>query len=502
MLSPKSFDTIHDLFASTRRDPEAHANSDASKHFQGDVYEQLAQLEYIYVDELTRLNVDDSDAMTNREPISLVDFFEGLAQLATMGVVEVTDIVEAVHREIILRPLGRFNEGNVTRWQRGITGRIYSTVRQVMLLVGNNLASGLQMYNNMRNPKEVQPLPINLRRLVNILNGVMGDHLINHHNPLAVSMVLYDSSLHNSSLYNRHGHLQRDALSGRIIILCHGLCMSHLSWQLSKSNNLGEQLIRSQPTSTVLYLNYNTGRRISSNGRNFSKVLQELVDNNPDITQIDLVGHSMGGLIARSALFYSKEQGFDWVKRVGNLITLGSPHHGASLERIGNFVQDRIAKLPFAGSLAKLGDLRSAGIIDLRYGSIRDADWKSLEGRGVLPADFHHPARLPLHVRTYFIAATLVETHYDSKATSLLGDGLVTIDSALGEHTGERALSVPEGHKAIFYGVSHYNLLYNERVHKKVVAWLLDNGQSELNQEGQELSSRVYSYPDDLNLMV
>ncbi|WP_374190043.1 hypothetical protein [Psychrobacter cibarius] len=79
---------------------------------------------------------------------------------------------------------------------------------------------------------------------------------------------------------------------------------------------------------------------------------------------------------------------------MGNLVTLGSPHHGASLEQIGHFVQDKIAKLPFAGSLAKLGDLRSAGIIDLRYGSIRDADWKSTEGRSVLPAEFRHPTRL------------------------------------------------------------------------------------------------------------
>ena len=153
--------------------------------------------------------------------------------------------------------------------------------------------------------------------------------------------------------------------------------MSHLSWQISDEGDLAETLSSSLPNTTVLYLNYNTGRRISTNGRSFAKVLQDLVENNPDITQLDLIGHSMGGLLSRSALFYGKEQGFSWVKRVGNLITLGSPHHGASLEQIGHFVQDKIAKLPFAGSLAKLGDLRSAGIIDLRYGSIRDADWKS-----------------------------------------------------------------------------------------------------------------------------
>ena len=482
MPSSKPLNSIHDLFATTRRPSDVESGTDSD--FHGDVYEELDKLEYIYVDELTAENVDNSDTQPY-QPITLVDFFEGLAQLATMGVVEVTDIVEAVHREILLRPLGRFNDGNLDQWQRGITGRIYGLVRNTMQLVGNNLASGLRLYNNILKPKKVQPLPKNLRRMVNILNGVMGDHLVNHHNPLAVSMTLYDK-------YNR---VQSGALSGRVIILCHGLCMSHLSWQISEEGNLGKSLVSSLPKSTVLYLNYNTGRRISSNGRNFAKVLENLVEDNPDITQIDLIGHSMGGLVSRSALFYGKEQGFSWVKRVTNLITLGSPHHGARLERIGNFVQDKIANLPFAGSLATLGDLRSAGIIDLRYGSIRDADWKSLEGRSVLPAEFRHPTRLPLHVNTYLIAAALIETHFESKTTSLLGDGLVSVESALGEYTEEHTLSVPEGHKAIFYGVNHMNLIYSGRVHQQIIAWLLDNRLGDAHEAKYALNPRIYSYP-------
>ena len=484
MLSPKPLNSIHDLFATARR-PSDEEESAIDAGFQGDVYEELDKLDYIYVDETTAENVDNSDTQPYK-PISLVDFFEGLAQLATMGVVEVTDIVEAVHREILLRPLGRFNDGNIDQWQRGITGRIYGVVRTTMQLVGNNLASGLRLYNSVVKPKTVQPLPKNLRRMVNILNGVMGDHLVNHHNPLAVSMTLYDT-------YNR---VQSAALSGRVIILCHGLCLSHLSWKVSGENNLAKALMHSLPSSTVLYLNYNTGRRISSNGRSFAKVLQNLVEDNPDITQIDLIGHSMGGLVSRSALFYGKEQGFSWVKRVSNLITLGSPHHGASLERIGNFVQDKIANLPFAGSLATLGDLRSAGIIDLRYGSIRDADWQALEGRSVLPAEFRHPTRLPLHVNTYLIAAALIETHFESKTTSLLGDGLVSVESALGEYTEEHTLSVAEGHKAIFYGVNHMNLIYSGRVHQQIIAWLLDSRLGDAHEAKYALNPRIYSYPE------
>ncbi|WP_367111334.1 esterase/lipase family protein [uncultured Psychrobacter sp.] len=492
MSSIKTFDTIHDLFAGKRRYATTHLDNDPSIRYQDDVYEQLAQLEYIYVDELTEQIASGSDDLVWQKPLSLADFFEGLTQLAAMGVVEVTDIVEAIHREILLRPLGRFNEGNLNKWQRGITGRIYGTVRQAMSLIGNNLVSGLRLYNNVRNQSFPRPLPETIRQLVNILNGVMGDHLVNHNNPLAIPMVLYDHSL-----FPIHENIPHRKISGRVIILCHGLCMSHLSWQPFEPDSLGKRIGRSQLDATVLYLNYNTGRRISSNGRNFAKVIQQLIDDHPDIMQIDLIGHSMGGLVARSALFYGSQARQDWVNRVGNLITLGSPHHGAVLERIGNFVQDVISKLPFAGALAKLGDLRSAGIIDLRHGSVRDADWQSLKGRSVLPPDFRHPTPLPRHVYTYFIASTLAEAHYDAKTTKLLGDGLVTIESALGEDEDEHTLLVPEGHKAIFYGISHYNLIYSSRVHKQIIAWLLDNGQSDYL-----LSPRIYSYPKNVEVVI
>jgi len=474
--------------ARTRHELEAHFVSDDNMPpLHGDLYEQIDQLEAIDVDELVKLLADDNNVTTLREPVSLADFFEGLAQLATMGVVEVTDIVEAIHREVILRPLGRFNEGNVNNWQRGITGRIYGTIRHIMLMVGNNLASVLRIYKRAIDQKSSRPLPDSLKKLVNIINGVMGDHLVNNDNALAVPMVLYD----------RDGNLQRETLSGRVAILCHGLCMSHLSWQAQEENSLGDAISLSQPDTTVLYLDYNTGRRISRSGRKFSQLLQELVDNNPNISQIDLVGHSMGGLVSRSALFYGEQERLDWIKRVGNLITLGSPHHGAVLERIGNYVQDIIAKLPFAGSLAKLGDMRSAGIIDLRHGSIRDADWNSLEGRNVLPQDFRHPARLPSGIKTYFVASALIETHYESKVTDLLGDSLVSVASALGEDDAEHALFVPDGHKAIFYGVNHMNLIHSRRVREQVVEWLLDNGRSDYAGR-----TRIYSYPRSLDVAV
>jgi pimeloyl-ACP methyl ester carboxylesterase len=47
----------------------------------------------------------------------------------------------------------------------------------------------------------------------------------------------------------------------------------------------------------MLYLNYNTGRRISANGRSLANTLEDLIQRNPRITSIDIIGHSMGGYI-------------------------------------------------------------------------------------------------------------------------------------------------------------------------------------------------------------
>ena len=119
--------------------------------------------------------------------------------------------------------------------------------------------------------------------------------------------------------------------------------------------------------------------------------MKQLLEENPDITQIDLVGYSMGGLVARSALFYAEQEGLHWLDRVGNLVTIGSPHQGALLERTGYYILDIVGKVPFAASLSKMGNIRSAGIIDLRHGSIRDEDWKYLKDRDVCQKSFAIP---------------------------------------------------------------------------------------------------------------
>lgn len=400
----------------------------------------------------------------HRAPPTQGDVLEGLAQLATTSISGVTDLVQAIHREIILRPLGLHSEQHQQRWNRGLTGRIYGLIKDATEHYGSGLALTLRTVNKLSPSQKRRPLTPALHFLVGVLNGVAGDHLIRMRNPMALPMMFYD----------RYGQPQRGEVRGRVVILAHGLCMNHLSWDPGESVGLGEQLLYRQPSTTVLYLNYNTGRRISQNGRSYANLLQELIDKNPYITDIDLIGHSMGGLVSRSALFYGKQMGHDWPSVCDNLVCIGSPHHGAVLERLGFMLQDRLGRLPFAGALARLGDIRSAGVIDLRHGSVRDDDWEHLEARRGQFDDTRKPAPLPSSVKTFLLAGTLESGPSTSRTREAIGDYLVSVKSGLGEHDNPSyQLRVPEQRKAVFYGINHFELQYHPAVRDQVIAWLI-----------------------------
>lgn len=399
----------------------------------------------------------------DHSPPSQADFMEGLSQLATSSVTGVAEIVQEIHRDIFLQYFSLTRRQANFIWENGITKRIYGLTQQIMQQYGKGLAISLRGLNRYFPVLHEKPLTPMMHFIANALNGVLGDHMLQSHNPLALPMVMYD----------RYGQLQRGELSGRVVILIHGLCMNHLSWAPGESSGLGEHILYHQQQANVLYLNYNTGRRISSNGRSLSNLLEKLVSNNPRITEIDLIGHSMGGLVSRSALFYGKQSTCKWIDYVENLVCIGSPHQGAVLERLGFMLQEKVGQIPFASVLAQLANLRSAGIIDLRHGSVRDDDWEHLEARIGQMDDCRKPAPLPSRVNTYLIAGTLERESSSSKTLEAIGDYLVSVKSALGDHPHPQfRLKVPEDHKAVFYGLNHMEIQYHPKVREQIIAWL------------------------------
>ncbi|MEN8163647.1 MAG: alpha/beta hydrolase, partial [Acidobacteriota bacterium] len=189
------------------------------------------------------------------------------------------------------------------------------------------------------------------------------------------------------------------------------------------------------------------------------------------IEELTVVAHSMGGLVTRSAFHYAKHEALSWPGRLKHIVFLGTPHHGAPLERVGNWVDVILGSTPYSAPFAKLGQLRSAGITDLRYGHVLDEDWQGHarfrrrpDGRKVVP--------LPEGVACFAVAATTAAER-SPLADRLIGDGLVPLNSALGRHKDpKRTLVFEDPSQLIVYRANHLELLSSSEVSRQLVEWL------------------------------
>ena len=261
-----------------------------------------------------------------------------------------------------------------------------------------------------------------------------------------------------------------DGVSGRIVVLVHGLCMNDLQWQRGGHDH--GALLQRERGYTPVYLHYNSGLHISENGRTFAGQLEALVRQWPVLVeQIVLVGHSMGGLVSRSACHYGALAGHDWLRLLDKMVFLGSPHHGAPLERGGNWFHAISELSAYTAPFSQLGKIRSAGITDLRHGSLLDADW---EGKDRFASDGTLPQAVPLpsHVACHAVAAVIGK---DAQALSarVAGDGLVPLDSALGvsDDAARRLAFAPE-RQAVVYRTNHMALLDSPEVGRLLLDWL------------------------------
>lgn len=179
----------------------------------------------------------------------------------------------------------------------------------------------------------------------------------------------------------------------------------------------------------------------------------------------------MGGLLARSAFDIAQQAGQHWPARLQDLVFLGTPQHGAPLERAGHGVDALLASIRFTAPFARLGKIRSAGITDLRHGHVQDADWQGRDRFGS-GRDHRLPLPLPGRVRCFAVAATLAARR-SRLAERLTGDGLVPLDSALGRHADPAyRLEVPRERQLIVYRTGHLDLLCSPVVAEQLRTWL------------------------------
>jgi hypothetical protein len=375
----------------------------------------------------------------------------GGVKLVVDGVHGVTGIVEAMHSRIarVPPPLGPLADAPT----RGVTGLVYRSIHGTTGLVGKGLDLALAGVHALlkaatQDLAEEEAMP---RRdaVVSALNGVVGDHLERTGNPLALKMELHP----------------RAAATPRALLLIHGLCMNDRQWMRSGHDH-GQALAQALGY-TPVYARYNTGRHISANGLDLAIELERLLRAWPvPIESLAIVGHSMGGLVARSAVHQATEAGMAWPDRLGHLFFLGSPHHGAPLERGGNWLHRGLGISPYVAPFTRLSGLRSAGITDLRHGNLLDGDGT---GDRFTQRDTRKPVPLPAGVACYAVAGTLGEGASDE----WLGDGLVPLASALGRHARPtRDLRIAPSRAFVARGVNHLDLLSNPLVYERLRRWL------------------------------
>jgi pimeloyl-ACP methyl ester carboxylesterase len=386
--------------------------------------------------------------------------FHRLARDATVGL---TDLVEAMHHTIASTPAVPGVPGMGP--PGGIAGLVYGSVRGVTRLVSGSVDALLGALAPL-----IADRPSSQEReaVLAALNGVLGDYLAASGNPLAIAMTLRARGTPLT--------IAKDALTtafpepGRkLLVLAHGLCMNDLEWNRARHDH-GASLARDLGY-TPLYLHYNTGLHISTNGREFADLMEPLLREWPHpIERLAIVGHSMGGLVARSACHYATLAGHAWPKRLDHLVFLGTPHFGVPLARAGTWTDFLVGISPYTKPFARLARIRSAGIDDLRHADLRDEDWQapSVKGRRVPRS----PLPLPPGVRCYAIAAS-TQARPDSLGAKILGDGLVPLNSALGVHSDPSLdLGLPETHRWVGYGMGHFDLLAREEVHARIRDWL------------------------------
>jgi pimeloyl-ACP methyl ester carboxylesterase len=304
--------------------------------------------------------------------------------------------------------------------------------------------------------------------LIAAVTGLRGDALEAEGNPLCEPMAV---RMDGEAIRLDPDSLRaafRDA-TPRVVVFVHGLMTTEFSWSLGGREPYGHRLARDLDC-TPVYVRYNTGRHISENGRSLSELMEQLVEAWPvEAEQIAIVGHSMGGLVARSACCHASEAGADWARLVTHSVSLGTPHMGAPLEQAVHVLSAGLAALPETRPFANFLRRRSSGIRDLRQGSLVDEDWRDCDPDALRGAAC---AEVPLlEGATHCFVSAAITRSERHPLGRLLGDTLVLVPSASGR---SRTRRIPfEDEYGMHLGpATHFTLLNHPAVYERLRDWL------------------------------
>jgi pimeloyl-ACP methyl ester carboxylesterase len=355
----------------------------------------------------------------------------------------------------------------------GVSGAIYGGVRAGLRALPRG-GAGLVALNAGPDALSLADTPRGGLALA-ALNGAIGDALAETDNALALGMAVRrdggDVGLDAEELA-----LTYPEASPRVAVFVHGLIETDDAWVRPPFSGRRPPrpsygaLLRDDLGYTPVYVRYNTGRHISDNGRGLSELLEALVANWPvEVQELALVGHSMGGLVARSASHMGEVDGRGWVVPLRHVVCLGSPHLGAPLEKAANVAGWTLGRVPETRPFANVVNGRSVGIKDLRYGSCAEVDWCDCDADELL-TDRCQDVPFVDHAAYSFIGATLFRSEHDPVG-HVLGDLLVRLPSASGRGR-HRTIPFEVDRGRHLGGLNHFDLLNHPQVYDQLRDWL------------------------------
>lgn len=396
--------------------------------------------------------------------LNAIQLFGGATQLAFDFAGGILRAVEQMHANIA-RPS---RSANASPHATGtITEQVYTVLRGTHGMMADAVSHGV------RSLTTSSALSADTGRdgilPIAVVNGICGDHLEATQNPLAIPLSL--RTLTGPVEWTPKGVAAAYAhVSPHITVWVHGLCLSEQQWLRAPHEPMGVRLHEDLEI-TPVYVRYNSGRHISTNGRELSDHLERMIEAWPvPVETLTLIGHSMGGLVVRSAGWYGERDARNWRDKLSAVVCLGTPHHGTPLEKGGELVTRLMQASPYSSPLA-FGRGRSAGIKDLRHGNLLDEDWQHADAD-----DSRNDRRTPVPLLAevdYYFAAAIIGRSPHGPLGRILGDLLVRTDSAIGAHRDSgKHVAIPSENCRVFPNMNHFDLLGHPQVYEQLLQWL------------------------------
>lgn len=418
----------------------------------------------------------------------------GFIDLVFDVVQETTNLAERTHDAVVERSVRRFapvepartTAKAITGIETAISGGVFESIRMIngitrftVNAAADVAEAGLDQRADANEIDLVTPIRSSALGTASwyvdymqaSINGFWGDHLSRKNNRLDLRMTLRHHGRHLPATREAFGAAFPNP-TAKVCVFVHSLAATEWLWSLSSEQYYGDPdvtfgtRLADDLGYTPIYLRYNTGRHISENGRALATLLTEVLDAYPvPVEEIALVGHSMGGLVVRSAAHYAREHDAHWVTHLRHVACIGSPHLGAPLEKAVNVLTSVLRKVDAAGAHvpAELLDSRSAGVKDLRYGYTVDEEWAGKDPDEVF-ADARRNVPLVDGVGYYFLAATIARDPAHPLG-QLLGDLMVRLPSASGE-APEHARRIHFSGGTVFPGMNHIHIANHPDVYE------------------------------------